>query len=164
MPGKRMEYFKTRSGQCWITDEAIQIDESYIGRLKRHYDETPLLALSWLIFPLYVLYLLVFEDWEWDWYVLGLAGAGTYLAFGYASTPVRDFTYDDRIGRDAIETVKPVSGTRGLSRPRFIVKYKRNGERKHRYIQMPSKFGYGNEEFEKAKKLFRSEGIPLEEC
>lgn len=59
--------------------------------------------------------------------------------------------------------MKPVSGTKWISRPRFIVKYRRDGERKNRYIQMPSKFGYGDEEFERAKEIFRSENVPLEE-
>jgi hypothetical protein len=45
----------------------------------------------------------------------------------------------------------------------IIVKYERDGERKNRYIQMPSKFGDGDEEFEKAKDLFRSVGLPLEQ-
>jgi hypothetical protein len=161
-----MESFRTRGGQCRITDEAIHIDDSYIGRIKRHYDESRLLTLSWLIFPLCILYFFVVGD--RNVYALGLglgiglAVGGGYLAFGYTYNYVRDFTYDDRIPRNAIKTVKPVSGTKGVSRPRFIVKYERDGERKNRYIQMPSKFGYGDEEFEKAKELFRSEDIPVE--
>lgn len=155
-----MESFRTRGGQWRITDEAIHIDGNYIGRIKRHYDENKLLTLVWFVLLLYVLYSLVFGDWEV--YSLGLGIAGSYLAFGYVYNYVRDFTYDNRIQRDAIEIVKPVTGTKGLSRPRFIVKYKRDGKRKNRYIQMPSKFGYGDEEFEKAKELFRIEGIPLE--
>jgi hypothetical protein len=162
-----MGSFRTRGGQCRITDDAIHIDGSYVGRIKRHYDENKLLTLLWLISPLYVVYFLIQVD--RDVYVLslglgiGLAVGGTYLAFGYVYNYVRDFTYDDRIQRDAIETIKPVSGTKGISRPRFIVKYERDGERKNRYIQMSSKFGYGDEEFEKAKDLFQSVGLPLEQ-
>lgn len=162
-----MESFRTRGGQCKITEDTIQIDNSYVGRIKRHYDENRLLSLLWVIsIPLWALYLFMMDDWEMLALGLGisLAVAGAYLTFGYLYNYVRDFTYDDQIQRDAIETVKPVEGTKWISRPRFIVKYEQEGERKNRYIQMPSKFGYGDEEFEKAKELFRSQGIPLEEA
>lgn len=161
-----MKNFRTRGGQCQITDEAIRIEDSYVGRIKRHYDENRGLFLLWLIMvSLWLLY--SFVTLHWRLFALGvgfgLAVGGVYLAFGYAYNYIRDFTYDDQIRRGAIETVKPVSGTKWISRPRFIVKYRRDGERKNRYIQMPSKFGYGDEEFERAKEIFRSENVPLEE-
>jgi hypothetical protein len=161
-----MKSFRTRGGQCRITDDVIRLDNSYIGRIKRQYDENTLLSLLWVIsIPLWVLYFFMMSDWETVALGLGiaLAVAGAYLTFGYVYNYVRNFTYDDRIQRDAIEMVKPVEGTTGISRPRFIVTYEQEGERKNRYIQMPSKFGYGDEEFETAKELFQSVGIPLEE-
>lgn len=100
-----MKNFRTRGGQCQITDEAIRIEDSYVGRIKRHYDENRGLFLLWLIMvSLWLLY--SFVTLHWRLFALGvgfgLAVGGVYLAFGYAYNYIRDFTYDDQIRRGAI--------------------------------------------------------------
>ena len=159
-----MTDFRTRRGNCVVSENGLQLHSSVRGRLKRLAEAHPLRILLYVIIPMYPIYTVVqygIAD-VWPGLAIGLALAAVYLTFGYGYNYVRGFTYDDTIPRDSITAVKPVRGTKGISRPRFVVVYEREGAEKRRYIQMPSTFlAYGGEEFEKAKEILRSAGLPI---
>jgi hypothetical protein len=59
--------------------------------------------------------------------------------------------------------VTATEGTTGLTRPRFVVHYDRDGEREKRYVMLPSLWlDHGEEAFERAKTIFRDVGVPVE--
>jgi hypothetical protein len=60
--------------------------------------------------------------------------------------------------------VTPVRGTRGLTRPRFVVTYTVDEDTKRRYVPMPSLWlSYGEREFRRAAAAFRDAGIRIRE-
>ena len=70
---------------------------------------------------------------------------GTFLITGgIIVNYFRDFSYDRKIPRNSINKFKIVEETKGLSKPRFIMKFEKNNEEKKRHIIIPSKFlSYG---------------------
>jgi len=85
------------------------------------------------------------------------------VTLGRLSNYVRGFTAETVIPTEAIDHVTAKRGTKGLTRPRFVVAYEANGETKRRYVMMPSLWlSYGDAEFRRAKATFRDAGIAVE--
>jgi hypothetical protein len=82
-----------------------------------------------------------------------LIGIGI-IGVSYIINHFRGFSYDYVIPREKIQSFTAVEGSKGFTRPRFIVEFEKNGEVRKRYIMMPSKLlSYGEEEFEKAQRI-----------
>lgn len=161
-----MPSFRTKRGRCHIEGDQLRLDSSFRGQLRRYREGSRLLFASYLVVLAvavgYPVVLVATGEGE----TLLFWGAGIVLVLGGAAAlnRWRGFTSDDEIPIEAITHVTAERGTRGLTRPRFVVSYVRDGEPKRRYVTMPSTFlSYGEDEFELAKSLFRDAELPVEE-
>jgi hypothetical protein len=161
--------FRTKRGRCILDDERLYLSSSWAGQMRRYQEGGffgKIMLVSLAALPVIILFNLIMVDGtevlEGFGIGLGLGLGGILLA--YLINYFRGFATDRVIQRDAIESFKAVEGSKGVSRPRFILKFEKNGEKRNRYIMMPSKFlSYGEEEFEEAKDKLREEGFEVVE-
>jgi hypothetical protein len=164
-----MVSFRASRGRCILDEENLYISSSWSGLFRRYLEGGivgKLMIASFL--PLPVIVLANMGTGTFQPVLSGLkigAGMGIILiTSGILINYFRGFSYDRKIPRSSINKFKVVEGTKGLSQPRFIVKFEKNGEERNRYIVMPSEFlSYGEEEFEEAKKLLENKGFEVTE-
>jgi hypothetical protein len=160
-----MPSFRTKRGRCHVEGDRLALESSIRGQFQRYREGGRLLFWSYVVLTVtavaYPVYMLAVGEART---VLLWGGAvGGLLMLGYAVNYWRGFTRADEIPLEAITHVTAVTGTRGLTRPRFVVTYRRDGETHHRYVMMPSPFlSYGDAEFERAKETFREAGVHVE--
>jgi len=158
--------FRTKRGRCVIEDDTLALESSLRGQLARYREGNRL--LYWC----YVGILLALVGWvgsrllfgfdQRDLLTVGVIVGLLALARGIAWT--RGFTSADTIPVSAIDRVNAIDGAKGVTRPRFIVHYERDGDEKKRYVMMASRFlSYGDDEFETAIAVFREHDIPVVE-
>ncbi|MFB6114813.1 MAG: hypothetical protein ABEK04_00865 [Candidatus Nanohalobium sp.] len=157
-----MASFRTKRGRCILDEDKMYLTSSFKGHMKRLWEGNKVLLFGFSALYIWIGYAVVFGL---DAAVLAGAGLGLVLvAISYITNHFRNFSSDSIIEKDNINSIKASKGSKTLTRPRFVVKFDKNGEEKNRYIMMPSLWlSYGSEEFEKAKEIFRDEGLELEE-
>jgi hypothetical protein len=160
-----MPSFRTKRGTCRLGDRTLELESSLGMQLKRYREGNRLLFASLLSVLGAAVGLPVVALLAGDLRLVGLYG-GAFLVVSLGarvSNAVRGFTSDDEIPLDAIRKVRAVRGTKGLTRPRFVVRYERDGEEKRRYVMMPSLWlSYGPAEFERARECFEVCDITVE--
>lgn len=164
-PGPRG--FRTKRGKCVVEDDVIRLESSAAGYLRHLWHGNRLLFLGFVAGVIFAPVVLILQ-------VLAgnaspapmLLGAMVVLLVLLAVRAVyrlRGFTRDKKIPIDKVERVVAVEGTKGLTRPRFVVRYEKEGRIRKRYVLMPSKWlSFGEEELRRAKEVFREAGLPLE--
>ncbi|MFB6101324.1 MAG: hypothetical protein ABEJ73_02020 [Haloplanus sp.] len=160
-----MPAFRTKRGRCHLDDDALRLDSSLGGQLRRYREGSRLVFWSYIGILVVGFGFLVAKLLAGDvrTTVLTVGAVGAVVAVARASNYLRGFTSADEIPRDAITHVTAVRGTKGLTRPRFVVTYEADGETKRRYVMMPSLWlSYGEAEFGRATEVFRRVGIPVE--
>ncbi|MFB6108798.1 MAG: hypothetical protein ABEJ82_08175 [Haloplanus sp.] len=160
-----MPSFRTKRGRCHLDGDALRLESSLRGQLRRYREGNRLLFWSYL---LALCFRIGSVGWsllagEYRLLLLVAVAALAVVGVGYASNYVRGFTREDEIPVDAIEYVTAVEGTTGLTRPRFVVVYDRAGRTRRRYVMMGSTWlSDGEAEFERAKETFRAAGVRVE--
>ncbi|WP_251343880.1 hypothetical protein [Haloplanus halophilus] len=161
-----MPSFRTKRGRCHLDGEALRIDSSLRGQLRRYREGSRLLFLSYLGLLAVAAGFVLANLLAGDVRTLLLAGGAAAAVVGVArlSNRLRGFGTPDEIPLDAVERVTAVRGRKGLTRPRFVVTYAVDGETRKRYVMMPSLWlSYGEDEFRRATTLFADAGIPVRE-
>lgn len=161
-----MPSFRTKRGRCYLDGGSLRIESSIRGYARRLREGNRLLFWSYVVAMLVAvgtpLTLLLSGESQDLGLILG--GVVLVVVIARASTYLRGFTSDEAIPLDDVARVTATTGTTGLTRPRFVVHYDRDGKRKKRYVMMPSLWlDYGEEAFERASAAFREAGIPVEE-
>jgi hypothetical protein len=158
--------FRTKRGRCHVDDGRLRLDSSLRGQLRRYREGGRRFLWGYVGALLAGFGFLLVELAAGDSRTVLLV-CGTAVAVVVVARVVnarRGFTTTDEIPLDAIDHVRPVRGTRGLTRPRFVVGYERDGEQRRRYVMMPSLWlPYGAETFRRAKETFRDAGLAVEE-
>ncbi|WP_339103491.1 hypothetical protein [Haloterrigena salinisoli] len=118
-----------------------------------------------------VLYLVLIGGLVWLGAAVPWAGTAFVLLLlgGFTVAKYRarkyNFTDDQEIPIDAIDSVIAREGNTILTRPRFVVRYNADDERKRRYVMLPSRLYAGTESaYETGKQLFRRHGIDVTEA
>lgn len=160
-----MERFRTNRGTCSIADDELRLDESYRGQLRRYYEGAQ------ASIPGFVLVAVGFIGFFWQFTYIALNGRwllpylfGAFVVIvilAYTIDHLRGFRRSETISLGAIAEVKVVNGS-PLTHRRFIISYEDNGQPRKRRIKIPTRgFAFSKPEFERAKQLFRSNGISL---
>jgi len=162
-----MPSFRTKRGRCHLDDGRLRLESSLRGQLRRYREGSRVLFVSYLVVIAvavgYPIVLVATGEYRTVLYWGG--GIALILGVGYAINRWRGFTRDDEIPLDAITHVTAKKGTRGLTRPRFVVTYASDEGTKRRYVMMPSTYlSYGEDEFERGEAAFREVGVPVEEA
>lgn len=160
-----MSSFKTKRGTCSLTSDELRIEESYRGQLKRYYEGVTTtkrsIVLGLLMFGgMAVAFIDIIRTDQWVlFYIMGL-GIPLVL-IGYGIDYVRGFRRVETIPRDAITEITSIDGTI-WTHQRFIVTYETEGRMSKRRIRLPSRqFAFTDQEFERAKQLFRTNDLPF---
>lgn len=161
-----MARFRTKRGACFVSDGKIRLDESYRDQLNRYYEEARrsnrglVLVTALFVSLLLMAFYTARAGPEMLPYLLGFA---TILGvLGYTADRVRGFRRVETISCEAITAVRAIERSRA-THPRFVVKYEDAEGTHRRRIKLPSRhFPDTEREFERAKQLFRSNGVPLE--
>lgn len=160
-----MGSFKTKRGTCSLTTDELRIEESYTGQLKRYYEGVTTtkrgLVLGLLVLGVVAVeFVAIIRTDQWVLvYIVGLAIP--IVLIGYGIDYVRGFRRVETIPRDAITEITSIDGTI-WTHQRFIVKYEDNGRISKRRIRLPSRqFAFTDQEFERAKQLFRTNDLPF---
>jgi hypothetical protein len=160
-----MPSFRTKRGRCYLDDETLRLESSLRGQLRRYREGGRLFFWSYVVAMLTMVGVLVGQFLAGETRTLlltGVAISGTIL-LARVTNRLRGFTATTEIPVDAIEHVTANPGTKGLTRPRFVVVYDADGETKRRYVMMPSRWlSYGEAEFRRAVATFRDAGIEVE--
>ncbi|MFB6143802.1 MAG: hypothetical protein ABEJ98_00685 [Candidatus Nanohaloarchaea archaeon] len=159
-----MTSFRTKRGRCVIDDGSVYLSSSLSGLLKRYCEGGyfgKLLLFFYALLPVYLFYAI----WTADIYFVAGMGIGlVILASLYAVNYFRGFRYGSVFPRESVESFTAVEGSKGFTRPRFVMKFRRGDDLRKRYVMMPSKFlSYGEEEFEEAKRKLEQEGFEVRE-
>ncbi|UPV99691.1 hypothetical protein M0R88_14365 [Halorussus gelatinilyticus] len=175
-----MASFRTKTGRVVLTDDELRVEATLLTQARRYWEGSKLLfAFVYALTPaLLLLYGVEFVR-EGDWATL-LASAGNGIGVLVATRAYyrvyRGFSTDDRIPIDAIERIE-VDETWG--NPRFVVEYRTDdrdpddylgdsdsdddpGPERRRLLMASRRFAYGGEAFERATRLLRERGIPVE--
>jgi hypothetical protein len=160
-----MPSFRTKRGRCHLDGGTLRIESSCRGYVRRLREGNRVLFWSYVLAMIVAvgtpLSLIVSGDVRGVGFVLG--GVVLLVGVARASNSLRGFTSEAEIPLDDVRRVTATTGTQGLTRPRFVVEYDRDGERKKRYVMMPSLWlDYSEETFERAKTVFREAGVPVE--
>ncbi|ESP88788.1 hypothetical protein [Candidatus Halobonum tyrrellensis] len=164
--------FPTKRGECVVGDDAVRIEGSRLGYLRNLRDSYWRSDEAWrkAVFlgivvgvPLGALNPLFDGVDRFDLYVYGATAALVAVLAGYQRL-VRGFTTTDRIPLSAVREVALVEGTRGVTRPRFVVRYDDDGRERRRYVHMPSPYTPdGGEAVERGRAAFAAAGVGVRE-
>ncbi|MFB6213037.1 MAG: hypothetical protein ABEJ07_00510 [Candidatus Nanohaloarchaea archaeon] len=160
-----MTSFRTKRGRCIIDGDDLYLSSSMAGLFRRFWEGGRLgrlLAVSYLVFFAWFFYKLLFD--LGTPFKVGIALGAALLALSYVTNSLRGFSRQRVIPLDSVKEVSFTEGRPGLTRPRFIVEFeKEGGEQKKRYIMMPSLWlDYSEEEVGKAKMMFEDKGLRAE--
>jgi hypothetical protein len=160
--------FPTKRGRAYFTEEAVRFEESFLGYLGNLYSEYWKGGTYWKM-SVFFGYLLAYPAAVWGvWNVYRRGGFVSVLAItgalaaavllGYA----RGFRSPDSIRLDAIEEVSATRGSKGLTRPRLVIRYSDEGSTYRRRVNLPSLYtSEGEETYEHAQKAFEGRGFIL---
>lgn len=160
-----MERFRTKRGTCFIKHGELRLDENYRGQFKRYYEGARSSKLGFVL----VLASFTFFFWEAATIVLNDRWIlpyffGTVVAvviFAYTIDHLRGFRRPETIPLDAITEIRVITGSLWTHR-RFVVIYEKDNRPRKRRIRIQSRgFAFSKREFERAKQLFRSNGLSL---
>lgn len=160
-----MPSFRTKRGRCHLDGDTLCLESSLRGQFRRLREGSRVLFWTYVLALLSAAGFLVSAGLAGEYWHLGLSVGGALLviALGYGRNALRGFTRDAEIPLEDVVCVTATAGTKGLTRPRFVVHYERDGERRKRYVTMPSLWlDYGEAEFERAKACFRAQGLTVE--
>jgi len=161
-----MPSFRTKRGTCHLDDGILSLESSLRGQFRRYREGNRLLFYTSLLGYLTVVGFVAVELLAGDLRTLLLVGGAAALVVlvARASSYLRGFTRTEEIPLNAVEYVRPVRGTKGLTRPRFVVVYAADGDTRRRYVMMPSLWlSYGETEFRRAVEAFREAGLTVRE-
>lgn len=161
-----MASFRTKRGRCHLDGDRLRLESSLWGQLRRYWEGNRLLFGAYLVALGAVAGFVVTQALAGEYRRVLLWGGGVVAALGVglAVNRLRGFTREEEIELDRILRVRAVEGRKGLTRPRFVVAYERDGQVRKRYVMMPSKWlSYGPGEFHRARETFEDAGIPVEE-
>lgn len=159
-----MPSFRTKRGWCHLDGDRLRLESSLRGQFRRYREGNRLLFYTAIAGVLAGIGVVVDKLLAGDLRALLIVGGGAALVAGVArvSNYFRGFTTADEISLAAIEYVRPVRGTKGLTRPRFVVGYAVGGDTRRRYVMMPSLWlSYGDTEFRRATEMFRDAGLTI---
>lgn len=159
-----MASFRTKSERVVVTDDEIRVESGLLVQARRYWEGSKI--LFFFIYVLSPVGILLFGyepfvegDWETLFIALGF-GITVYLALRLYDYRYRGYSPADRIPLDAVERV---TVSEGSSNPRFVVKFREDGDRKRKLLLMASgRFDYGPEAMRRAEEIFRERGIPVE--
>jgi|GEM_PF-1385009 len=169
--------FETKRGECRIEDGRLVLDESVLGYLRNlsagywgadEWWRKAIFLGTALSIPIGVasIGLSVAGD-SFDPVATATGGGAVLAVFGVLTVyqrVVRGFTNRSTIPLDAIERVSFTRGTKGATRPRFVVTFVADGERRQRYVLLPSLYMPDTERvIEAAKSTFRAQGFDIHE-
>lgn len=170
--------FETKRGECRIEDDRLVLDESAVGYL-RNLHAGYWQADEWwrkAIFAGFVLALPVgvasvatsISGGEFDAMAAAIGGGAVLAVFGVITMyqrVVRGFTSRSTIPVETIEAVSFTRGTKGATRPRFVVTFDDGGDRRQRYVLLPSQYMPQTERvIAEAKAAFRAQGFEVDEA
>lgn len=163
-----VDAFETKRGWCVVEDDGLRLQGSTFGYLRNLYGgywqrgsrrQRLLFAVTAVGLPLGIVGAVLSGP---SLPALAVALAA-YLAFAAYQRVVRGFSADDWIPLSAIEDVRAVSGSTGLTRPRLVVRYRAAGNERRRYVMLPSRHLPGRgDALERAVALLRERGVPVE--
>ncbi|RXK50457.1 hypothetical protein [Halorientalis pallida] len=161
-----MPSFRTKRGRCHLDGDTLRIESSIRGYARRLREGNRLLFWAYVVAMLVAVgtpfSLILWAEYQDLGLVLG--GVALVVVLARVGNYLRGFTGDEEIPLEDVARVTATEGTKGLTRPRFVVEYDRNGDHKKRYVVMPSLWlDYGEETFDRAKTAFREAGLPVEE-
>jgi len=164
--------FRTETGRVVLTDDELRVEETPLTRAKRYWEGSKeRFVLVYLVGPALVLLYGVEFVREGDWAALlapvavALGGLVAYLAYYRV---YRGFSSDDSVPLDAITRV---TVDEEWGNPLLVVEYRTadrdpddgDSDPERRRITLASRrFAYGGEAFERAIRLLRERGIPVE--
>jgi hypothetical protein len=168
--------FETKRGECRIEDGRLVLDESVLGYLRNLYagyweaDEWWRKAMflgTVLAIPIGAASIgLSVAGGSFDPVATAIGGGAVLAILGVVTVyqrVVRGFTNRSTIPLDAIERVSFTRGSKGATRPRFVVTFEVHEERRQRYVLMPSLYVPDAEHaIETAKATFRAQGFDIE--
>lgn len=153
-------------GRCELVDGEIRLQSSTVGYLRRLYEGGKAWFLVTLASLAYGVGAFGYMLWVRDWRLLGftLGTVALLVLFQRVYGRFRGLTTDDLILLSAVESVEAVPKSNVFSRPRFVVRYRRDGETVRRRVLLPLRsLSYTAETYDRAKGLFRDRGISVEE-
>ena len=161
-----IDSFRTKRGVARFTGDSVLFEESFIGyfrALYRGYWQSEYFYRK-AIFIGYIFGLLFAIGWTvsavWAGDVLLLAGLLIFLVALLVLNYLQGFRSPDRIQFDDIEDISSTRGQKGLTRPRLVITYTRNGEQYKRRVNLPSLYtDYGQEAFDSAVEAFDERGF-----
>jgi hypothetical protein len=161
-----MPSFRTKRGRCHLDGETLRLESSFRGYARRLREGNRLLFWAYVVAMLVAvgtpLSLVLSGEYQNLWLILG--GVALVVVIARTSNYLRGFTSDEAIPLGDVVRVTATKGSKGFTRPRFVVHYDRDGKRKKRHVMMPSLWlDYGDEAFERASAAFREAGLPVEE-
>ncbi|WP_049936794.1 hypothetical protein [Haloplanus natans] len=157
--------FRTKRGRCHLDGDWLRLESSLRGQWRRYREggRLPALLMAGTVFGVVVILVEALLTGDVRRLLLMAGVVVALVAVARLSNYVRGFTAAEEIPVDAISHVTAKQGTKGLTRPRFVVTYEVSGETKRRYVMMPSLWlSYGADEFRRAKAAFRDAGIAVE--
>jgi len=161
-----MPSFRTKRGRCHLDGDTLCLESSLRGQWRRYREggRLPALLMAGAVLAPLVVVVSALVTGDTRTLLLFVGVAVGVVVLGRLSNALRGFTTAEEIPLDAISRVEAKRGTKGFTRPRFVVTYEAGGETKHRYVMMPSLWlSYGEEEFRRATETFRDAGIVVEE-
>lgn len=167
-----MEEVKTSRGKIGFGEEKVLLEENYLDYFRNLYRElwvegehrhmlTMFLIVfafsySATIFAAILLYLNINQ------LVIFVALAATVFGVIWIIQRLRGFTTDGKISYDGVQEVRFVEGRSLITCPRFVIRYRSEGEEKRRYVSMHSYMIPGVEDrIERIKENFNSQGIEV---
>jgi len=161
-----MPSFRTKRGRCHLDGDTLRLESSLRGQWRRYREggRLPALLMAGAVLAPLVVVVSALVTGDTRTLLLFVGVVVGVVVLGRLSNHLRGFTAAEEIPVDAISRVETKRGTKGLTRPRFVVVYDADGETKRRYVMMPSLWlSYGEAEFRRAKETFRDAGIVVEE-
>lgn len=159
-----MPSFRTKRGRCHLDDGVLRLDSSLRGQLRRYREGSRLFVWAYVFSLLAGVGFVVGELLAGETHRLLLVGGAVaaVVIVSRVGNRLRGFTDAEEIPVERITHVTAERGTKGLTRPRFVVTYGTDGTTNRRYVMMPSLWlSYGEAEFRRAKEAFRNVGIEV---
>ena len=158
--------FPTKRGTAYFTEEAVRFEESFLGYLRNLYSEYWKGGTYWKM-SVFFGYLLAYPVGVWAvWNVYRRGGYVSVLALtGVLAAAVlldyaRGFRSPDSIQLDAIEDVSATRGSKGLTRPRLLIRYSDEGSTYRRRVNLPSLYtSEGEDTYESVQEAFEERGF-----
>ena len=155
-----MARFKTNRGECYLSEDALHIDESASGYLQHMYEAATSSVRDFLFVSIFVTVLGVNLAIIMAGNVLGVVIGGgigfCIVGIVYGVGYLRGFRQVETIPLKSITAVDRVEGS-AWTHPRYIVSYEEDGATHKRRIKLPSRYlSFSEKQREPASQLFSS--------